>query len=189
MTTTVSITDAPEAQAMVLLERMIALSATFETAVPVYDDRLSRVWFEDVPNEKLAQKESSLHSTVDLPFASVWPHQTGWSAIAGGNQNHMIPRGTMHVYLMYPRPLAVDWREARIAAMKFLGNWQRDIIALSGADDSSPAITGSGHLCITLTDALPPEHVETKIRESAGDFFTRDFAINFGDGDSPGGGG
>lgn len=188
MPVTITTTDCAEAKAMVQLRRMVALSSSFQTKVDDdYAACLARVYFEGVPgNDNLTESEGAEAPAADKPFASIWLIRTGWSLGGGGRQNHMIANGTLHLYLMTPRATgAEDWNDARLEAVQFLGNWERDIVALFGADDTSGvgtvAVAGEGHLAGMLVDTPAHEHTPKQIRESAGDFFFRHCAIQYGD--------
>lgn len=187
MPVTLTSADCAESKAMVQLRRMVALSAAFQAKVDDdYDACLARVMYEGVPNDSLAESEESTAPSADKPFASIWLVSTGWRMVAGGSQNHLVPTGMLHLYLLTPRVEVASegWNDARLEAVQFLGNWEADIVALFGADDTSAgtkAIVGEGHLAGTLSDTPSHEHVAKQIRDSAGDFFFRHVAISYGD--------
>ena len=190
MTVSIVTADNAEVKTMVKLRRMLALSPTFKTVVPNYGKRLERVWVEGSPDEALATMENTIFSTDDLPFAFLWPVSCEYTFTGGGLQNHVLPGGSIHVYLRMPRAKGMDWNDARLDGLRFLGNWMRDVTSLFGKDDSeeegTPAVAGEGHFAATRAIALEPQHVQVELRGSMGDFFFRSWSISGGDGDGGG---
>lgn len=144
--------------------------------------------YEGIPDRDLAQAEDTIELQNDAPFASIWPHSSGWDAVAGGSQIHMRPRAEIHLYLMTPRnPNYPGWNNGRLEAIDFLENWTADIVALSGADDSgTPVITGEGHLAINSIECPMHDHTPKELQASVEDFFFRHMILRYGD-DAAGG--
>lgn len=171
-------------QAAAKLRRMVALSSTYQAKLgsgDQYTKALSRVMYEGIPDANLSNAENTDELDSNYPFASIWPHASGWDMVSGGARVFMRPRAELHLYLMCPRDCARDWNNARLAAIDFLENWTKDITDLSGADDASPVITGEGHLAINTIECPMHDHTPKELQKSTEDFFFRHQIIRYGD--------
>jgi hypothetical protein len=197
----VYVPTSPDGMVLAKLRRMAALSLTFRTLVAtqlglsvttnaeaVYQAAFARVFYEYVP---LAAEhiDDGVAGAVDIamPFSSLWLMPMQNQVICGGSQYHMRPRGSVYMTLyVEPNASQLTWNDKRLAGVDFLGNWLKDISDLSAADDTAsigtPAVSGEGHLAITIADAQVTDQVPFKVRKSAGSFFWRHVVITFGDG-------
>lgn len=194
----------PDGQALAKLRRMVALSLTFRTLVAaqaslnvttnteaVYQLALARVLYEYIPKvAEFANEGITVTNELERPFSSLWPMGMQTQVVAGGDQYHMRPRGQVYLYLAVDRDVAVTtWNDRRLKGIDFLANWLKDITDLSGADDTSAlgsvAVTGEGHLAVSIADAQLTDQVPFKMRHSAagesGSYFWRHSMITFGD--------
>jgi hypothetical protein len=171
---------------MLHLRHMLALSSTFQAKATDYDTALGRVFYEGVPGGKLATAEGETTPSNTIPFASIWPFNTGFRTIAVGNQNWLRAHGQLHIYLMTPKNTAqADWNNRRLEAIDFLENWTADLAALSAAADDSedgPIITGESHLAISSIEVPAHDHTPPEIKASTTDFYWRHMVVSFGEG-------
>lgn len=161
---------------------MFALSATFQAKVGDYDAAFARIFYEGVPGGDLAAAEDTEAPADDQPFASIWPFNTGFRALAA---DYLRPYGQLHVYLMTPRHVAqTDWNNRRLEAIDFLEGWVTDVANLSL--DTEGLISGEGLLAISSIETPMHQHIPKELEATVGDFYYRHMTIGFGQGDGGG---
>lgn len=179
--------NSPLSIALKKLRKMVASSAAFLTrsGETTYSLDMSkrRVWTEYIPNRDELIRETGNEFAINptMPWAAIWPMNTGSQAVACGAQVQTLPNGLIHLYVAC-QPLATltDWNDRREEAVGFLDQWICDVMNLSGADDST-SDDGMGHLTIVRDESVTIDHVPFKDRQTIGDFYYQSVSLKYGD--------
>ena len=179
--------SSPVAIAMKKLRKMVALSAAFLTrsGETTYSLDMSkrRVWTEYIPNRDELIRDTGNEFSVSpvMPWAAIWPMNTGSNAVAGGIKVQTLPSGLIHLYVAcQPLVTIAEWNDRRDEAIAFLDQWVADVMDLSGADDAT-SDDGMGHLTITRAESVVIDHVPFKDRQTVSDFYYQSFSLKYGD--------
>lgn len=156
-----------------LVRRMLALSPTFQTFTGAANatEALDHIFCRDADG------------TETRPCAVISSESTQFSLRYGGDQNYLLPRGTVFVWLALDT--LEDHYEDNVNAMLRFGNFHggvgQDVADLSGADQTADATVPQSHLNIREMRDVPPIEIHQDYWDSIGRFWWSGWVIEWGD--------
>ena len=158
------------------LRRMVALSPTWKQAIaglPSKPEAPDRVWLKNALGIE----------PRPLAVVSLGDEHSHY-LIAGGDHNHLRPRGSLVLYLSIDTPpeFYEDAVSAEFFAGSFFGQVIDDVVAISAADDPDSE-DGTSHLSIVGTRLQDFDETAYQDANSLSRFYWAAYAIAWGDGD------
>ncbi len=163
------------AKSIYLLRRMVAASATFQSAT-------------GTGNQAQALNHVRVKDTADAidqrPNAVVSRQRFHWHQVEGGAQNWMLPSGSLYLYLTIdvPRQHLDDAANEVYAVENFCGGVIDDIVAIAGKDQTTDSVLPDSELAIERIEELVTSENNPEYWESEGRFWFAAYMIQWGNG-------